>query len=73
MKDRDYSEIDDLEFCDDNGDEWMKVEEHEDILENFKENAQIFFKELIVAMKKKDDEKISEAMDELAEHLGVTR
>lgn len=64
-------ELDDEDMYGEDGYEYMRREDHDEEMECFKENARIFFKDLMTAMLKKDDIAIADAMDELAEHIGV--
>lgn len=63
---------DDFDMCDDNGKEYMMVEDHEEAIDDFKIIAAGILKEIICALEKEDAVALGEALDEMAEHVGAT-
>lgn len=69
----DYDDdIDINTMCDDCGNEYMLVEDHEEAMQDFKNIGSSILKELLIAIKRMDTVALNDAIDEMAEHLGTT-
>lgn len=65
-------EYDDHDWLDDDGREYMTIEEHDEVMEDFKAHAIDVLKQMILAIDKDDKIALMEAIDEMADHLGAT-
>jgi|KBSSwiStaDraftv2_1062776.scaffolds.fasta_scaffold43265_6 uncharacterized cysteine cluster protein YcgN (CxxCxxCC family) len=69
---RDYDEPYDDALCDDCGNEYMKIDDHDEEMQDFKNIAIDILKEMVLAIQTADTIALKEAIDEMAEHLGAT-
>lgn len=57
---------------DDQGNEYMKVEDHIELMDDFRVIAIDILKEMILAIDKDDKIALMASIDEMADHLGAT-
>lgn len=62
----------DVDMCDDYGNEYMKIDDHDEAMQAFKDVGAEILKEMIIAIKRMDTAALNEAIDEMADHLGAT-